>query len=567
MKYGILLSVIMSVALIGCQDNGVGSSLNSLQSLELETSVSKSMTKSLLSNSNENILHGLNDVTTNGSLYVAVGNDGIIIYSNDGMSWDSIVGITAVNLHAITYNQNNKLFYAVGDGGLVISSADAVNWNIYKRLNPAQNLLSIYTKNGDEFIGAESGYVFEVDTSSPRSTVTVRQVSDDGDVNTIAANNDLMVLGTSKGGIYFKQYEGYDWQNVSTHNSLNYSDMYFDKIDGDFIATSLNGYVMRSKNGMHWSLPVQAVANTDKGFKIKSISVEPNTYKYLLGGGDQNDTFISSSDDFNRWNTVSYGNLGSINKVKCFATQGWCLAIGENSTMLRSSYDELSQSIKWDKIHYNNSIISAEINIKSTAQKKDYIAYSIIASNSSNESFDYTSFVDVTSSNPSIAEINSIGKIYAKNNGSTLLTFKLPNGLKFEKNLTVIDKAVTIADPKPGTYKYDRDALTGIPVGTMGLKTYVLTNMMDFNLTVRSVIIPANDFITLDLSKTTCYKNSDILQPINLQPGASCTIVYKYLPKIYETYNTFNSYVIFNDDVNKEYISASAIVPYSGWIL
>ncbi len=286
MRGSLLLSLLfISLGLIACHGSSDKSSTNASQFLKLDKAVSginiKGRTLSNASLANPN----LNDVASNESFFVAVGDGGAIVYSTNGVTWGGVATDITEDLHSVSYNKITKLFYAVGDNGLVISSADGLTWNKYHRLQPANNLLTIYTKNGDTFIGAESGIIYELETSTPRALITVRELGDNNEnITTVTGDDkDMMIIGTNKGDAYYKKYSQFkadNWHKSISKGNLNYSDMYYDLTDGTFIATSINGYVMRSKDGIQWSTPILAVVDEDKDFAIKSISVEPNTYKF-----------------------------------------------------------------------------------------------------------------------------------------------------------------------------------------------------------------------------------------------------------------------------------------------
>jgi hypothetical protein len=67
-------------------------------------------------------------VTNGHGSFVAVGANGTILTSPDGVAWNSQNSRTSQNLQAITYG--NGLFVAGGANGTILTSPDAVNWTI-----------------------------------------------------------------------------------------------------------------------------------------------------------------------------------------------------------------------------------------------------------------------------------------------------------------------------------------------------------------------------------------------------------------------------------------------------
>jgi len=69
----------------------------------------------------------LKGVASNGSRLVAAGNNGIVLYSDDGgTAWNALPSITADNLEEVIYG--NGLFVAVGSNGRVMTSTDGLRW-------------------------------------------------------------------------------------------------------------------------------------------------------------------------------------------------------------------------------------------------------------------------------------------------------------------------------------------------------------------------------------------------------------------------------------------------------
>ncbi|TXK77841.1 stalk domain-containing protein [Paenibacillus sp. N3.4] len=70
----------------------------------------------------------LNDVVVNDAhTYVAVGDGGTILRSNDGRQWQSVDASTTDNIKAVT--TNGTKFVAVGDQGTILSSDDGSRWS------------------------------------------------------------------------------------------------------------------------------------------------------------------------------------------------------------------------------------------------------------------------------------------------------------------------------------------------------------------------------------------------------------------------------------------------------
>ncbi len=70
----------------------------------------------------------LNALASNGTLVVAVGDNGTIQSSGDGLTWTTAASVPTTNhLYGITYVASG-LWVAVGANGVLITSADGTNW-------------------------------------------------------------------------------------------------------------------------------------------------------------------------------------------------------------------------------------------------------------------------------------------------------------------------------------------------------------------------------------------------------------------------------------------------------
>ena len=68
----------------------------------------------------------LKGVAHGNSLFVAVGKSGTILTSPDGVSWNQQTSETSSELKGVAYG--NSLFVAVGDDGTILTSPDGVSW-------------------------------------------------------------------------------------------------------------------------------------------------------------------------------------------------------------------------------------------------------------------------------------------------------------------------------------------------------------------------------------------------------------------------------------------------------
>ena len=96
--------------------------------------------------------------TTSSGLFVAVGDNGIILTSSDASTWTTgTSGTTDYLKGGVTYI--NSVFMTVGDNGTILSSTNSTSWNQINS-GTTENLREIKYLNGLYLI------VFPVDGSS-----------------------------------------------------------------------------------------------------------------------------------------------------------------------------------------------------------------------------------------------------------------------------------------------------------------------------------------------------------------------------------------------------------------
>jgi hypothetical protein len=140
-------------------------------------------------------------------LWVAVGNGGVIVYSNDGNYWYTVT--TSLGNHALrSLTHAGGTFVAVGDGGTIASSTDGINWTP-QTSNSSNNLNGvthggIYVAVGDSgtiLTSGNGGTWYPVFASGISTNINLRQVASFG--NLYVAVGDAGTIVTSKDGTYW----------------------------------------------------------------------------------------------------------------------------------------------------------------------------------------------------------------------------------------------------------------------------------------------------------------------------------------------------------------------------
>lgn len=184
--------------------NGVGGYVAAGQGGAVVTSVDgKTWTAPTpLSAANGHDLHG---VAYGNLTWVVVGDGGTLLTSTDGTTWTAPIGLAStINLKSVAYGVNvdpatntvtGYLFVAIGDNGVLVSSADGATWTqstIGSTTNP--NLKSVTF--GRQFIAVgDSGSIF---TSRNGTTWTAQTSSTAGNLKAVGhSTTNYSVVGAA----------------------------------------------------------------------------------------------------------------------------------------------------------------------------------------------------------------------------------------------------------------------------------------------------------------------------------------------------------------------------------
>jgi hypothetical protein len=147
---GLVDSTDYYVGTINSSTQSIGLFSDSGLTVPVTLSTASPIDLSLLLRINKNI--NSVEYISNLSKFLAVGDDGYILTSNDGFIWTTIVDADITeNLYGITYDAS--IITVVGDNSLIILSTDLVNWTVSNStfIRPEQ----IYNIQGESF---DTGY-------------------------------------------------------------------------------------------------------------------------------------------------------------------------------------------------------------------------------------------------------------------------------------------------------------------------------------------------------------------------------------------------------------------------
>jgi hypothetical protein len=115
----------------------------------------------------------LNDILYANNLWIAVGDEGVIKTSTDGIVWETRISNTENNLNNVTYNADDNIFVVVGDDNTILSSEDGTNWEETSVFDPIEPVYDVKGANF-QFGYAPEELVAGVVSDNLAMTVTTR---------------------------------------------------------------------------------------------------------------------------------------------------------------------------------------------------------------------------------------------------------------------------------------------------------------------------------------------------------------------------------------------------------
>ncbi len=314
------------------------------------------------SNSN---YYGISGLVWNGSEFVAVGGGGVILTSPDGITWTSIVpgAGSAHNLSAVGWN--GMQFVAVGQAGTVRTSPDGIHWTT--RTSGTTADLAGVVWAGAKWVAVGGNTVL---TSADGITWTAQTgVTSNFLLAVGCKSSELVALGgnvtlTSADGVSWTQHnnvtyrlnallwngsefvavgdggkiavstDGSVWTS-RTQNVLDVPGRYepsvggigWFAVKGEFVAVTNQGLVLRSRDGLHWS-----VTDTGIGNNLSALDCT-STECVAVGAGGH----IATSLDAATWTPQTSGTSNTLYDVAWDAKNAQFVAVGANGTILTSA--------------------------------------------------------------------------------------------------------------------------------------------------------------------------------------------------------------------------------------
>lgn len=150
-----------------------------------------------------NLQNNLNSVSNNNSLFVAVGNNGKILYSIIENTWVPINEFTNENLNKVIWDGSK--FIVVGNNSIIATSPTGVDWSLQQNVNISTNIKNIKYFDGIYTILNDNGdlfYSLNLSYWEKRSTGQNNPIKDVVHVTGLDSDNITVAVGIAGTIIY-----------------------------------------------------------------------------------------------------------------------------------------------------------------------------------------------------------------------------------------------------------------------------------------------------------------------------------------------------------------------------
>jgi len=289
------------------------------------------------------IRNRLMSIARSSSKMVVVGDHGVSYYSSDGNIWTPGGDLNGKNMRGVTYG--NNLFVAVGEGGAVFSSADGITWSSHP--TGAISYLYDVLYDGSQFISVGTHGALCTSPNGLSWTVTQCISGFTEDLYDIEFHGDNYLITGESGTVLFSS-NGDNWVDRSVSTGVGLYDSFF--YNGVYSVFGSTQYA--SADGTNWDT-VSYFGN-----HIYEVTHGDTLFSAVGHGG-----VFSTSIDLESWSTtpqltrklISCAVYGDGKFVAIATNQSM---VSENGTEWTRSENIFPSPIK-DIEYFNNMFIAA----------------------------------------------------------------------------------------------------------------------------------------------------------------------------------------------------------------
>ena len=183
-------------------------------------------------------------VTNGGGLFIVAGYNGTILTSGAGKNWTERSSGTTTHLRTAGYGSG--LWLVSGNSGEVHTSPDGINWTA-RSSGTSQTIYGTHYANGLHLLLGSSGTI----VSSPDAiNWTVRSSGSTAKFKDAAYGNSTWVVA-GNGGAVVTSSDGINWTTQTSGTTENIFSVTYEA--GTFVAACNNGLILTSPDGITWT--------------------------------------------------------------------------------------------------------------------------------------------------------------------------------------------------------------------------------------------------------------------------------------------------------------------------
>lgn len=197
--------------------------------------------------------------TLAGKRFVAVGDYGVVILSDDGKAFRQATGLPGRAPLTSVHFVDERHGWAAGHDGVVLATEDGgENWKVLREeRGKDQALLAVWFENRERgFAVGQFGLV--VETEDGGKTWKERRLVEEGDaadrhlLSIVPASGGLLLVAAEAGGIFRSEDGGRTWKFIQTDNKGSFWTGAA-LADGGLLMVGMRGHVYRSDDrGLSW---------------------------------------------------------------------------------------------------------------------------------------------------------------------------------------------------------------------------------------------------------------------------------------------------------------------------
>ncbi len=277
----------------------------------------------------DSVKDNLHGITFGNNTFVAIGRDGVVKTSSDGVSWTTGSSSTHALLLNIVFGSNQ--FIAVGYDGTIVTSSDGMTWT--EKSSGSINQLNAIAWNGNRYVvvGAAGSILSSVngDTWTSEASGTPNELLD-----VIYNGNSFVAVGAS--GTILTSSDGRTWIQRTTDKtddirSIAWNGSIFVALGGESSCGD-NGPKLISQDGITWT----STAWTKEYVFLNKVISNGNMFIAAGCSLDSSGSIYSSTDGCN-WSEFST-SLSFVNAVYGMTyAKNMFVAVGYRGIILTSS--------------------------------------------------------------------------------------------------------------------------------------------------------------------------------------------------------------------------------------